>query len=161
MVSSRAEPACHIGRAPSDAPSQRLGTDVVAGAGDALNTQDDVRRDDPEHNDLSHVHNLTHRALSGYVRGHAQTQVAIRDGLLVRVGPRPAEFTAGNSPRDMAKVPPCQLRLDPVRGMTGRLRGDAWRKCVGASASDALMGRLASGNLYLRGDGHATQGLPS
>jgi hypothetical protein len=33
MVPSRAEPACHVGRAPSDAPSQRLGIDVVAGAG--------------------------------------------------------------------------------------------------------------------------------
>ena len=34
--------------------TQRLGIDVVAGGGNALNTQDDVRRDDAEHNDLSH-----------------------------------------------------------------------------------------------------------
>ena len=44
------------------------------------------------------------------MRGHAQTQVALRDGLLVSVYPRPAEFTAGDSPGGMAKVPPCQRR---------------------------------------------------
>jgi hypothetical protein len=37
---------------------------VVAGVGDALNTQDNVRRDDAEHNDLSHVHNLTRLRIS-------------------------------------------------------------------------------------------------
>jgi hypothetical protein len=56
---SRAEPAGHVGRAPADAPSQRLGIGVVAGGGDALNTQDNIRCDDVEHNDLRHVHNLT------------------------------------------------------------------------------------------------------
>ena len=40
VVPSRAEPACHVGRAPPDPPSQRLGIDLVAGGGDALNTQD-------------------------------------------------------------------------------------------------------------------------
>ena len=50
------------------------------------------------------------RALGGYVRGHAQTQVALRDGLLISVYPRPAEFTAGDSPGGMAKVPPYQRR---------------------------------------------------
>ncbi len=48
------------------------------------------------------------RELGGYMRGHAQTQVALRDGFLVGVYPRPAEFTAGDSPGGMAKVPPCQ-----------------------------------------------------
>jgi hypothetical protein len=53
---------------------------VVAGSGDALNTQDDVRRNDTEHHDLSHVHNLTRSRIRRYVRGHAQTQVALCDG---------------------------------------------------------------------------------
>ena len=110
VVPSRAEPAGHVGRAPSDPPSQCLGIDVVAGGGDALNTQDNVRRYDTEHNDLSHVHNLTHRTLGGYVRGHAQTQVALRNGLLVSVYPRPTEFTAGDSTGGTAKVPPCRRR---------------------------------------------------
>jgi len=57
-------------------PAPRI--DMVAGAGDALNTQDNVRRDDAEHNDLSHVHNL---AQSRTGRLHAQTQVAARDGV--------------------------------------------------------------------------------
>src|SRR5205823_9380325 len=42
VIPSRGEPAGHVGRAPADAPSQRLGIDVVAGRGDALNTQDNV-----------------------------------------------------------------------------------------------------------------------
>jgi len=46
---------------------------VVAGGGDALNTQDNVRRDDAEHNDLGHAYNLTHHALGGYVRAQART----------------------------------------------------------------------------------------
>jgi hypothetical protein len=49
---------------------------MVAGAGDALNTQDNVRRDDAEHNDLSHVHNLTQSRIGGYMRAHAQTLCA-------------------------------------------------------------------------------------
>jgi hypothetical protein len=55
VVPSRAEPAGHVGRAPSDAPAQRVGIDVVARCWDVLNAQDDVCRDDAEHNDLSHV----------------------------------------------------------------------------------------------------------
>ena len=55
MVPSRAEPARHVGRTSSDAPSQRLGIDVIARGGDALNTQDDVRRNDAEHDNLSHT----------------------------------------------------------------------------------------------------------
>ena len=51
------------------------------------------------------------------MRGHAQTQVALRDGLLVSVYPRPAEFTAGDSPGGMAKVPPCQRRSTCPRQM--------------------------------------------
>src|SRR2546430_1891608 len=74
---SHAEPACNVGRAPSDAPSQRLGIDMVAGAGDALNTQDNVRRDDAEHNDLSHVHNLTRSRLGRLPMGHARTRIAL------------------------------------------------------------------------------------
>ncbi len=58
---SRAEPACHVGRTSSDAPSQRLGIDLAAGGGDALNTQDDVRRNDAEHDNLSHVSSLSYR----------------------------------------------------------------------------------------------------
>ena len=56
VVPGRAEPACHVGRTSPDAPSQRLGIYMVAGGGDARNTQDDVRRNDAEHNDLSHAH---------------------------------------------------------------------------------------------------------
>jgi hypothetical protein len=50
---------------------------MVARAGDALNTQDNVRRDDAEHNDLSHVHNLTRSRLGRLPMGHAQTQIAL------------------------------------------------------------------------------------
>jgi len=77
---------------------------MVAGAGDALNTQDNVRRDDAEHNDLSHVHNLTRSRLGRLHIGHAQTQIALYGGLLVRVYPRPAEPTASD------RVPLCQQR---------------------------------------------------
>ena len=38
------------------------------------------------------------------MHGHAQTQVALRNLLLVSVYPRPAQFTAGDSIRGMAKV---------------------------------------------------------
>src|SRR6266481_730529 len=107
---SHAEPACNVGRAPSDAPSQRLGIDMVAGAGDALNTQDNVRRDDAEHNDLSHVHNLTRSRLGRLPMGHARTQIALYGGLLVSVYPRPAEPTASDSPGGTARVPLCQRR---------------------------------------------------
>ena len=99
---SHAEPACNVGRAPSDPPSQRLGIDMVAGTGDALNTQDNVRRDDAEHNDLSHVHNLT-QSRTG--RLHAQTQVAPRDGVsLAPVLDRQSLRLA--TPRWHSKVPP-------------------------------------------------------
>jgi hypothetical protein len=72
---------------PAYAPTQRLCIDVVAGCGDALNTQDNVCRHDAEHDDLSHVHNLAQSRGGGYVREHAQTQIALRDGLLVSVYP--------------------------------------------------------------------------
>ena len=55
VMPGRAEPAGDVGRASSDAPAQRLGIDVVARGGDALNTQNDVCRNDAEHNDFSHV----------------------------------------------------------------------------------------------------------
>ena len=71
VVPGRAEPACHVGRAPPDPPSQRLGIDLVADGGDALNTQDNVRRDNAEHNDLSHVHNLARSHLG---RLHARAR---------------------------------------------------------------------------------------
>jgi hypothetical protein len=77
-----------------------------------LDAQDDIRRDGAEHNYLSHVHNLAQSRGGGYVRGHAQTQVALhlRGGLFVSVYRRPAESTAGVTSGDMAKVPPCQRR---------------------------------------------------
>ena len=71
---------------------------MVAGAGDALNTQDNVRRDDAEYNDLSHVHNLTRSRLGRLPTGRAQTQIALCGGLFVSVHPRPAEPTASDSP---------------------------------------------------------------
>src|SRR5580692_9937647 len=39
-----------------DTPSQRLRIHLVAGGGDARNTQDNVGGNDAEHNDLNHVH---------------------------------------------------------------------------------------------------------
>jgi hypothetical protein len=50
---------------------------MVAGGGDALQTQDNVRRDDAEHNDLSHMHNLT-QSRTGRLHARARAYVARR-----------------------------------------------------------------------------------
>jgi hypothetical protein len=120
---------------------------VVSGGGDALNTQDNVRRDDAEHNDLSHVHNLTRSRLGRLYARYAQTQVALRDGRLpARVCPRPAEFTAGNSPRGMAKVPPCQRRPtlsaadEDARGQVAAMSRDSILVRLNAFGLVALLG---------------------
>ena len=88
VVPGQAEPAGHVGRTPADAPPQRLGIDVVAGGRDALNTQDDVRRGDAEHNDLSHVHNLTQRdfAVAAGDRGGGVRPAAATDRALILPG---------------------------------------------------------------------------
>jgi hypothetical protein len=65
-------PQATLAELPPDTPSQRLSVDVVAGSGDVLNTQDDVRRDDAEHNNLSHIYNLARSRLGGLrARTHA------------------------------------------------------------------------------------------
>jgi hypothetical protein len=66
----------HHGRAAGRATLLVTPTDEILGTHNALNTQDDVRRDHAEHNDLSHVHNLTRSRIGRYVCGHAQAQVA-------------------------------------------------------------------------------------
>src|SRR6266567_1609350 len=53
---------------------------MVAGAGDALNTQDNVRRNDAEHDDLSHVHNLTRSRLGRLPMGTRRLRLLFTAG---------------------------------------------------------------------------------
>jgi hypothetical protein len=59
---------------------------MVAGAGDALNTQDNVRRDDAENNDLSHVHNLTRSRLGRLPMGRATIDARQIDPVTAHLG---------------------------------------------------------------------------
>lgn len=84
----------NLDRTSPDAPSKRLGIDMVAGDGDTRNTQDNVRRGDAERNGLS----------------HAQWRSRCRASRYASMHPRPAE-AAWPSPRVANSARPGRLQI--------------------------------------------------
>ena len=90
---------------------------MVACGGDAVDTQDNVRRHDAEHNDLRHVHNLT-RSRLGRLHARARTlRLLSATGFsLAPVLDRQSSRLISDGSDALAKVLPRQRALDPARG---------------------------------------------